>query len=64
MIPPTQLFPLPGYKDNSLIRELHISNDDGGTEPCYLIINENMDSDIENDIKIIWDIYTLSQMKL
>ena len=37
-----------GYEDNELL--LHISNDDGGTEPYYLIINGNMDDDIENDI--------------
>ena len=45
-----------GYQDNEIISMFHISKNDGGTEPYYLIINENMDNDIENDIDIMYDI--------
>ena len=41
------------YNDNEITSMLHISKDDGGTEPYYLIINENLDDDIGNNISIM-----------
>ena len=35
--------------EKDLIDWLHISNDDGGSEPCFMLINGNMDVIINND---------------
>ena len=40
-------------EDIELISMLHISKDDGGTEPYYFIINENMDNEIQANISIM-----------
>ena len=40
-------------EDRELISMLHISKDDGGTEPYYFIINENMDNEIQANISIM-----------
>ena len=41
------------YKVNEISSMLHISKDDGGTEPYYLIINGNMDDDIGDNISLM-----------
>ena len=42
-----------GFNANEIIDQFHISRDDGGTEPCFQMINENLDIDIKNDLTIM-----------